>query len=150
VSDTETVSVSDLTSHWRVYQGSYVSLEGTLAVKMIGPLTFPPIPAGMGLLFLSDDKDKATVIAGECFSPPLDDWKKRGLPLNHQVVVKVVPLRLSMDFLTSTKEYDDLYSSVSGYVSMLPDSAMEGPKGRWVAVWGARWLSADDLTILSG
>jgi hypothetical protein len=70
--------------------------------------------------------------------------------MSDQVVVKVVPLRLSMDFLASTKEYNELYSSISGYVNLLPDSAIEGPKANPVAVWGARWLSADDLTVLSG
>jgi hypothetical protein len=150
VSDSETVSVSDLTSHWSVYQGSYVSLEGTLVVDLIGPSTYlASIPEGMGLLLLTDDKDKAVVIAGECFSPPLAKWKNR-LIMNDQVVVKTVPLRLGMDFLTSTREYDEYYSSISGYINFLPDSAIEGPKTNPVAVWGARWLSADDLTVPSG
>ena len=150
VSGNETVSVSDLTSHWSVYQGSYLSLEGTLAVDLIGPSTFPTsIPEGMGLLLLTDSKDRAVVIAGECFSPPLTNWKSK-LIMSDRMVVKVVPLRLSMDFLASTKEYNELYSGISGYVNMLPDSAIEGPKANPVAVWGARWLSADDLTVLSG
>jgi hypothetical protein len=149
VSDTETVSVSDLTSHLRVYQGSYVSLEGTAAVAMIGPSAMLGIPEGMGLLFISEGKDSAVVIAGECFSPPLADYKQR-LNNNDQVIVKVVPLRLSMDFLTSTREYDEYYSKIQDYITYLPSSAKEkDAKGNLVAVWGARWLSADDLTILS-
>jgi hypothetical protein len=64
--------------------------------------------------------------------------------------VKVVPLRLTMDFLTSTREYDEYYSKIKDYVSLLPSSAQERDTQRkWVAVWGARWLSADDLTNLS-
>ena len=64
--------------------------------------------------------------------------------------MKVVPLRLSMDFLTSTREYDEYYSKIQDYISYLPSSAKEkDAKGNLVAVWGARWLSADDLTILS-
>jgi Icc protein len=149
VSDTETVSVSDLVSHLRVYQGSYVSLEGTAAVAMIGPSETLGIPEGMGFLFVSEGKDSAVVIAGDCFSPPLADYKQR-LNSNDQVMVKVVPLRLTMDFLTSTRDYDEYYSKVSGYISLLPASAKEkDSQGRWLAVWGARWLSADDLTILS-
>lgn len=149
-SDTETISVSDLTSHLTTYQGSYVSLEGTAAAAMIGPSTSFGIPEGMGLLLVSEGKDTAVVIAGECFSPPLADYRQR-LGNNDQVIVKVVPLRLSMEFLTSTKEYDEYYSKIGGYVNVLPPSARENDaQGKWVAVWGARWLSADDLTILSG
>jgi len=147
VSDNETVSVSELTSHLRTYQGSYVSLLGTAAVAMTGPSATLGIPEGMGLLLISDSKDMAVVIAGECFSPPLADYKPR---LNDQVIVKVVPLRLTMDFLTSTREYDEYYSRIQDYISYLPSSAKEkDAKGNWVAVWGARWLSADDLTDLS-
>jgi hypothetical protein len=149
VSATETVSVSDLTSHWSVYQGTYVSLEGTIAISpYIGPSASAGIPEGMGLLVISDGKDLAVVIAGECFSPPLGDYKPR---LNNQVVVKAVPLRMSMDFLTSTREYGEYYSKIGGSVNMLPSSAKEkDAQGNWGAVWGARWLSADDLTILTG
>ena len=147
VSATETVSVSELTSHLRTYQGSYVSLTGTASVAMIGPSS--TLPEGMGLLFISEGKDSAIVIAGDCFSPPLADYKSE-VSNNDQVMVKVVPLRLSMDFLTSTEEYDEYYSKIQDYISYLPSSAKEkDAKGNLVAVWGARWLSADDLTILS-
>lgn len=147
VSDVETVSVSDLTSHRGAYQGSYVSLEGSATFKLIGPSATLSIPEGMALVLVSDGTETAVVIAGECFSPPLSEVKLR-LRTNDRVVVRMVPLRISMDFLKSTKEYDIYYSSISGYVNMLPDSAIEGPKGNPTAVWGARWLSADDLTIL--
>jgi Icc protein len=150
VSDTDTVSVSDLTSHLRTYQGSYVTLTGTASVAMIGPSTILGIPEGIGFLFVSDSKDKVVVIAGDCFSPPLAKYKER-LENSPQVIVKVVPLRLTMDFLTSTREYDEYYSKIPGYISYLPSSAKEkDAQGRFVAVWGARWLSADDLTTLSG
>ncbi|MDM7999381.1 MAG: metallophosphoesterase [Dehalococcoidia bacterium] len=148
VSDSGTVSVSDLTSHWRVYQGSYVSLEGNLAADLIGPSTPLQIPDGMGLLLLQDAADRAVVIAGECFSPPLSDVKAR-LRTNQRVVVKAVPLRLTMAFLVSTREYEELYSGISKYINMLPDSALEGPAGSPVAIWGSRWLSADDLLVPS-
>ena len=150
VSATETVSVSELTSHLRTYQGSYVPLTGTASVAMIGPSSTSGIPEGMGLLLISDNKDMAVVIAGECFSPPLAGYKPR---LNDQVIVKVVPLRISMDFLTSTREYDEYYSKIKDnidYIRRLISSSMEGPKENPVAVWGARWLSADDLMILTG
>jgi len=150
VSATETVSVSELTYHLRTYQGSYVSLTGTASVAMIGPSSTFGIPEGMGLLFISEGKDSAIVIAGDCFSPPLADYKSE-VSNNDQVMVKVVPLRLSMDFLTSTREYDEYYSKIQDCISYLPSSAKEkDAKGNLVAVWGARWLSADDLTILSG
>ena len=148
VSATETVSVSDLTAHLKTYQGSYVALTGTASVAMIGPSSTFGIPEGMGLLLISEGKDTAVVIAGECFSPPLADWKFE-VGTNDQVIVKVVLLRLTMDFLTSTREYDEYYSKIQGYISYLPSSAMEGGKTNPVAVWGARWLSADDLTNLS-
>jgi len=66
------------------------------------------------------------------------------------VIIKVVPLRLSMEFATSTELYEEYYTKIGAYKDYMPDSAMEGPTGDPVAVWGARWLSADDLTILSG
>jgi Icc protein len=149
VSDTETVSVSDLTSHWSVYQGSYVPLAGSATLSIIGPSSTLGIPEGMGLIMVSDSTDRAVVIAGESFSPPLSEIKSR-LRTNDQIIIKVVPLRLSADFLTSTAEYDEYYSKVGGYISMLPDSAMEGPYWNPTAIWGARWLSGDDLTILPG
>ena len=147
VSDTETVSVSDLTSHWSVYQGSYVPLAGSATLSIIGPSSTLGIPEGMGLILVSDSTDRAVVIAGESFSPPLSEIKTR-LRTNDQIIIKVVPLRLSADFLTSTAEYDEYYSKVGDYISMLPDSAMEGPYWNPTAIWGARWLSGDDLTIL--
>ncbi len=61
-----------------------------------------------------------------------------------------MPIRLSMDFLKSTREYGEYYSQIESYVNYLPSSAQEkDAQGKWVAVWGARWLSADDLTNLS-
>jgi hypothetical protein len=92
----------------------------------------------------------AVVIAGECFSPPLADWKFE-VGTNDQVIVKVVLLRLTMDFLTSTTEYDEYYSKIGDYSALMPDSATEedAQTKLVVAVWGARWLSADDLTNLS-
>ncbi len=152
VSDLKTVSVSDLTSHLTTYQGSYVSLEGTVILELIGPDTFYgfQIPAGMALLIITDGKDMAVVIAGECFSPSLADYKRR-LSRNDRVVAKVVPLRLSMEFVTSTELYGEYYSKIGDYKDFMPGSARENDaQGKWVAVWGARWLSADDLTILSG
>jgi Icc protein len=148
-SDAETVSVSDLTSHWRTYQGAYVSVEGKITfTPLIGPSATLGIPEGMGLLLISDDKDTAVVVAGECFSPPLTHAKSEAR-LNAQVIVKAVPLRISMDFLTSSSDYDDYYSKIGSYKNYMPDSAIEGPIGNPVAVWGARWLSADDLRVPS-
>jgi len=150
VSSSETVSVSDLTSHWRVFQGSYVSIEGKVTLTpFIGPSATLGIPEGMGLLVISDDKDMTVVVAGECFSPPLSEVKTK-VRTNDQVIIKVVPLRLSMEFATSTELYEEYYTKIGAYKDYMPDSAMEGPTGDPVAVWGARWLSADDLTILSG
>ena len=149
VSSSETVSVSDLTSHWRVFQGSYVSIEGKVKLTpLIGPSATLGIPEGMGLLVISDDKDMTVVVAGECFSPPLSEVKTK-VRTNDQVIIKVVPLRLSMEFATSTELYEEYYTKIGAYKDYMPDSAMEGPTGDPVAVWGARWLSADDLTVLS-
>jgi len=141
--------VSDLTSHWRVFQGSYVSIEGKVKLTpLIGPSATLGIPEGMGLLVISDDKDMTVVVAGECFSPPLSEVKTK-VRTNDQVIIKVVPLRLSMEFATSTELYEEYYTKIGAYKDYMPDSAMEGPTGDPVAVWGARWLSADDLTVLS-
>jgi len=155
VSDTETVSVSDLASHWNVYRGSYVSVEGTVTLVLIGPASVFgfSVPDGIGLLVVSDATESVVAVAGECFSPSLADYKrfqKHEVMDKDRVVIKAVPLRLSMDFLKSTKEYGLYYSQVEGYTQYLPSSAMEGGKPNPVAVWGMRWLSADDLTNLSG
>jgi hypothetical protein len=150
VSDAETVSVSDLNAHLQTYQGSYVSLEGTVVFTMIGSSAAPGIPEGMGVLIVSDNQNStAVVIAGECFSPPLDEHAN-ALRSNDEVIVTAVPLRISMGFLTSTREYGEYYSKISDYVDELPDSAREKDAvGKWVAIWGARWLSADDIEDLS-
>ena len=154
VSDTEAVAVSDLTSHWSVYQGSYVSIEGAVDLVLIGgPSSLFGIPEGIGFLMLSDGQDRIVVVAGELFSPPLDDYKpfqKHEIHQNDQVIVRAVPLRLSMDFLKSTREYSQSYSQIASYIDQLLASAKEkDSKGNWVAAWGARWLRADDLTNLS-
>ena len=149
VSESETVSVSDFTSHFTNYQGSYVSLEGTAPVILIGPSATLGVPEGIAVFFVTDAGDTAVVIAGDCFSPPLADLKLE-IRLNDQVVVKAVPLRLTMDFLTSTREYKDNFSMVGDYINALPSSAKEKDAGgKLVAVWGCRLLSADDATSLS-
>jgi hypothetical protein len=103
----------------------------------------------MGGFKLSDgagDANATFVIAGECFSPPLDEHK---YIQGNSVRVMAVPLRLSWDFLTSSTEYQQSYSMVQQLIAMLPASMLEKDgSGNIVAVRGLRLLSAGDITEL--
>jgi hypothetical protein len=149
-----TVSLSDLTGHRDVFWGSYVAVEAQVGLMLTGPISLGSVsvPAGVGFMLLRDGSDVLIVFAGEVFSPSL-----LSVPLvlpGGAVIVKLVPLRFSMDQLVSTQEWDAYYPLLGSYLGYIPDSAREPPGaasiGDLTAVWGARWLAADDLTVKPG
>jgi hypothetical protein len=108
------------------------------------------IPEGIGGFKLSDgpgDANAIIIIAGECFSPPLPTQSKvQGGSLR----VVAVPLRLTWDFLTSSTEYQQSYSIVQQFISLLPADMLEkDASDNIVAVRGLRLLSAGGITELS-
>ena len=147
VSADRRVTIAEVYSHFTTYEGSYVTLEGTVTLAAIGPSTFLGVADGFGGLEISDGTGDILVIGGECFSPPLSAYKHIS---SDSIRVMAVPLRLTWDFLTSTTEYAQSYSMVQQYLSLLPESMKEkNAKGDIVAIRGMRLLSAGDLTVLN-
>lgn len=147
--DCGTVSLADLVSHRDAFRGHYISIEAPVFLLLAGPLSvgIADIPAGMGFLVLKDGDDMLVVVAGEVFSPRLP-----GLLMPRcRVIIKAVPVRLALDTLMSTAEWDAYYPLIESYLGMLPPSTIEPPDAASMAsvlaVWGARWLSADDLAL---
>lgn len=146
VSADRKVPIAELYSHFTTYEGSYVTLEGTVTFAAIGPSTLLGVPDGLGVFEVSDGTGNILVIGGECFSPPLSAYKYIS---NDSIRVMAVPLRLTWDFLTSTTEYAQSYSMVQQYLALLPENMKEkNAGGQVVAIRGMRLLSAGDLTVL--
>ena len=155
ISATGTVTVSDLNDHLTVYQGSYVSIDGTAQFVYLGPLSISgfEIPDGMGFVFMTDDSQGIIVLAAEALSPSLGIVKPH-LANGDRVIIKVVPLRMSMAYVTSTQEWGQYFDRIKNYVSYLPLTSRE-PRDvthidQMMGVWGARWVSVNDLTFVSG
>lgn len=154
VSETKTVTVSELNAHLTTYQGNYVSIDGTAEYVYLGPLSISgfDIPEGMGFVFMTDDSEGVIVLAAESLSPSLGIVKS-DLANGKKVIIKVVPLRMSMAYVTSTQEWDQYYERIRSYISYLPVTSRE-PRdithiNQLMGVWGARWVSANDLTFKS-
>lgn len=147
-----TVSVSDLTAHREVFHGGYVAVEAQLGMMVLGPISVGRlnVPEGVGLLLLRDGGDVLMVVAGEVVSPPLTEAWRRAGP-GSRVTVKVAPLRLSVIRIVGGAEWAAYYPLLSTYLGQIPASAVEPPGAVSIddmtAVWGARWLTADDLNL---
>ncbi len=149
-SQSGTASLSDLTDHRDVFWGQYVPVEATVGLMLAGPASFGSVsvPPGVGFIFLTDGSDVLVVVAGEVFSPSLLTALARP---GTAVIVKVVPLRLTMTQVINSAEWNAYYPLITSYLNYIPASAREPVDAAsitdLVAVWGARWLSADDLTV---
>jgi 3',5'-cyclic-AMP phosphodiesterase len=154
VSATQTVTVSELNAHLTTYQGSYVSIEGTADLVYLGPLSISGfyIPDGMGFVFMTDESEGVIVLPAENLYPGLSIVKSQ-FANGDRVIIKAVPLRMSMAYVTSTQEWAAYYERIRNYISYLPLTAREPRDVTQLAdlkaVWGARWISANDLTFLS-
>ena len=151
VSETKTVTVSELNARLTTYQGNYVSIDGTAEYVYLGPLSISgfDIPEGMGFVFMTDNTEGVIVLATEVMSPSLGIVKS-DLVNGKKVIMKVVPLRMSMHYVTSTQEWDQYYERIKSYISYLPLPSRElNGEGKMVAAWGARWVSINDLTFKS-
>ncbi len=144
------VTLADLSGHREVFWGHYVPVEAPVLLLLAGPLSAGSvqIPPGMAFLVLKEGSDLLVVVAGEVFSPPLSTVL---LGPGAKVIVRVTPVRLTMSQLITTAEWDAYYPLITNYLSFIPPAAREPPDAAsitdLVAVWGARWLSADDLAL---
>ncbi len=154
VSATKTVSPSELNAHLTTYQGNYVSIAGVATYVYLGPLSISgfDIPEGLGFVYLTDDTEGVVVLPAEVLSPSLSIVKSE-FKSNDRVIMKVVPVRMSMAYVYSTQEWTQYFERIKDYISFVPVQARE-PRDAFyltdlVAVWGTRWVNVNDLTFTS-
>lgn len=146
VSASDVVPIDELFTHFSTYQGCYVMLEGTVTNYLVGPSVTLGVPAGIGVYQISDAaKTRTMVLAMECMSP--------SLPKNllYKVIrVKVVPIRLTMELLESSREYEQYYSVIGSYMAYLPDNFFEKDETgkEIVAIRGPRLMSGADVEVV--
>jgi len=143
VSPDTNLTIDELLAHFDVYQGQYVTIQGTVAYALFGP---PTTDEGAGGMKLYDASGFAVAYAGECVSPALPT-----LAQGDVVQVKVIPVRFSLAFITATEDYEGTYPMMKLYESQLPDGQKEKDgSGNVIALRFLRLVSAGDLTKLSG
>jgi len=143
VSGDTNLTIDELLTHFEVYQGQYVTIQGTVAYALFGP---PTTDEGAGGMKLHDASGFAVAYAGECKSPALPS-----LAQGDVVQVKVIPVRFSWAFITATEDYEGDYPLMQVYGSQLPDGQKEkDSSGNMIAMRFLRLVSAGDLTKLSG
>lgn len=143
VSGDTNLTIDDLLAHFDVYQGQYVTIQGTVAYALFGP---PTTDEGAGGMKLYDATGFAVAYAGECISPALPS-----LAQGDVIQVKVIPVRFSWAFITATGNYEGNYRLMQLYESQLPDGQKETDgSGNMIAMRFLRLVSAGDLTKLSG
>ncbi len=152
VSATKTVTPTDLNAHLATYRGNYVSIAGVAQYVYLGPLSIGgfDIPDGLGFVYLTDDTEGIIVLPAEVMSPLLSIVKSQ-FKNGDKVIMKVVPVRMSMAYVTGTQEWDQYLERIRSYISYLPVQSRE-PRdvthiSQLVGVWGTRWISVNDLTF---
>jgi hypothetical protein len=142
VSDETILTVKDLQDHLRVYQGHYVTIQGTVEMAMFNTGF---APAGAGGALIVDSTGTALLYAGECYSPPLPTIDKGGT-----IQVRVIPMRFTWAFMTTTEDREGTYDqfAMQESMGMIPDGQKEDDNGTKVARWFMRVMTADDITIL--
>ena len=144
VSGDANLTIDELLAHFEVYQGQYVTVQGTVAYALFGPPTTDEGAGGMKLYDASGFF--AVAYAGECKSPALPRLAQGDI-----VRVKVIPVRFSWAFVTTTNDYEGTYELMQLYGSQLPDGQKEKDgSGNMIAMRFLRLVSAGDLTKLSG
>jgi hypothetical protein len=139
---TQPITIVDLQEHLRVYQGHYVTIQGVVDQSQFNMPPLVPVGAG-GARFSDDGTTKALIYAGECYSPALPS-----VPLGATIKVKVIPMRFTWAFMTSTLDREGTFNLFTMQEGMVPAGQKEDVDGTKVARWFMRLVTADGITKL--
>jgi hypothetical protein len=141
VSTETTLTIEDLQDHLRTYQGHYVTIKGTVDTALFGTSFAPP---GAGGAVIHDDTGSALIYAGECYYPALPTLAKDSV-----VEMKVIPMRFTWAFMTSTEDREGTFDMFTMQEGMVPEAQkVDDASGNHVARWFMRLVTADGITKL--
>jgi hypothetical protein len=132
------ITIKDLQDHLRVYQGHYVTIQGTVGMAMFNT-SFAPL--GSGGAVVSDATGSALMYAGECYSPAL-----RTLVKDDTVKFRVIPMRFTWAFISAPEDREGTFNLMTMQESMVPPAQKEDVNGTKVARWFMRLVSDSDIT----
>lgn len=141
VSTSAVLTIEDLQSHLRVYQGHCVTIQGTTDQAMFYPDI--GVPAGSGGARFDDGTGRALIYAGECYTPALPE-----VNLGDTIRVKVIPMRFTWAFITSSLDREGTFGMMKMQDGMLPDAQKEAVGGPGEARWFLRVVTAADIAVL--
>ncbi len=141
VSSVTLLTIKDLQDHLAVYWGHYVTIKGTVDTAMFGTSFAPP---GAGGAVIHDNTGSALIYAGECYSPALPT-----LATGSEVEMKVIPMRFTWAFMTSTEDREGTFDMFTMQEGMVPEAQkVDDASGDHIARWFMRLVTADGITKL--
>ena len=135
---TQPITAKDLQDHRAVYQGHYVTIQGTVDMAVFGTSFAPP---GAGGALIHDASASALIYAGECYYPALPS-----LSQNSTIKVRVIPMRFVWAFLVSTDKLEGGFGQFTLQENMVPAGQKEDNGDTKVARWYMRLVTAGDIT----
>jgi hypothetical protein len=135
---TQPITAKDLQDHRAVYQGHYVTIQGTVDMAVFGTSFAPP---GAGGALIHDASASALIYAGECYYPALPN-----LSQNSTIKVRVIPMRFVWAFLVSTDKLEGGFGQFTLQENMVPAGQKEDSGDTKVARWYLRLVTAGDIT----
>jgi hypothetical protein len=142
VSSVTLLTIKDLQEHLLVYWGHYVTIKGTVDTALFGT-SFAPPGAG-GAVIHDDTGSSALIYAGECYYPALPTLAKDSV-----VEMKVIPMRFTWVFMTSTEDREGTFDMFTMQEGMVPEAQkVDDASGNHVARWFMRLVTADGITKL--
>jgi len=140
VSTETTLTIKDLQEHLEVYQGHYVTIQGTVGEAQFNISLAPP---GSGGATINDAIVSALIYAGECYSPPLPT-----IAVGQKIKMKVIPMRFTWAFITSPVDREGSFGLMKWQENKVPPGQNEYVDSTKVASWFMRLVSAGDITNL--
>jgi hypothetical protein len=134
------ITIKDLQDHLRVYQGHYVTIQGTIEQSQFN---MPPlVPVGAGGARIADSTGTALIYAGECYSPALPPVTQ-----GNTIKVRVIPMRFTWAFMTSKEDREGTFDkfALQESMGMIPLGQKEDDNGTKVARWFLRLASSTDV-----
>lgn len=141
VSTSAVLTIEDLQSHLPVYQGHCVTIQGTTDQAMFYPDI--GLPAGSGGARFDDGAGRVLIYAAECYTLALPE-----VNLGDTIRVKVIPMRFTWGFITSSLDREGTFGMMKMQDGMLPDARQEAAGGPGEARWFLRVVTAADIEVL--